>query len=287
MPAGMYAAEIGRLAGVRVPVIPMSHQYVVTQPFRARDRGDRRLPTLRDPDLLVYYREEGEGLVMGGYERESKPAFMPDGTGGLDDIPSDFNGRLLEDGPDRFEEIAENSKRRVPAMADVADHEADQRARGVHARQRVLPRGDRGARPVRRRRLLRPRAGGRRRDRQGDGRVDRGRRALDGPLAHGRAPVRRAVPLARLHALADPRDVRDLLRHPLPEPRARGRPAAARLARQHLASRPRRRVRREVRLGARELVRVELRGGRRVAAATRLGGNALVARDRRRAPRDP
>jgi 4-methylaminobutanoate oxidase (formaldehyde-forming) len=114
---GMYAAEIGRMAGVRVPVIPMSHQYVVTQPFR--ERGDRRLPTLRDPDLLVYYREDGEGLVMGGYERQSSPAFLPDGTGGLDRIPSDFNGRLLEDDPDRFEEIAENSKRRVPAMAEV------------------------------------------------------------------------------------------------------------------------------------------------------------------------
>src|SRR6188508_1262146 len=57
---GMYASEIGRMAGVRVPVIPMSHQYVVTQPFR--ERGGRRLPTLRDPDLLVYYREDGEGL---------------------------------------------------------------------------------------------------------------------------------------------------------------------------------------------------------------------------------
>ena len=114
---GMYAAEIGRMAGVRVPVLPMSHQYVVTQPFR--ERGERRLPTLRDPDLLVYYREDGEGLVMGGYERQSSPAFLPNGTGDLDRIPSDFNGRLLEDDPDRFEEIAENSKRRVPAMAEV------------------------------------------------------------------------------------------------------------------------------------------------------------------------
>jgi glycine cleavage system aminomethyltransferase T/glycine/D-amino acid oxidase-like deaminating enzyme len=115
--AGMYAAEIGRMAGVRAPVIPMSHQYVVTQPFR--ERGEGRLPTLRDPDLLVYYREEGAGLVMGGYERQSLPAFLPHGTGGLDRIPSDFNGRLLEDDPDRFEEIAENSKRRVPAMAEA------------------------------------------------------------------------------------------------------------------------------------------------------------------------
>jgi glycine cleavage system aminomethyltransferase T/glycine/D-amino acid oxidase-like deaminating enzyme len=114
---GMYAPQIGRMAGVRVPVIPMSHQYVVTQPFR--DRGGRRLPTLRDPDLLVYYREDGAGLVMGGYERRSSPAFLPDGVGGLDRIPPDFNGRLLEDDPDRFEEIAENSKRRVPAMDEI------------------------------------------------------------------------------------------------------------------------------------------------------------------------
>src|SRR3954469_9090872 len=114
---GMYAPEIGRMASVRVPVIAMSHQYVVTQPFR--ERGERRLPALRDPDLLVYYREDGDGLVMGGYERRSAPAFLPDGVGGLDHIPPDFNGRLLEDDPDRFEEIAENSKRRVPAMDEI------------------------------------------------------------------------------------------------------------------------------------------------------------------------
>ena len=35
---GMYAAEIGRLAGVRVPLVPMAHEYLVTQPFRERDR---------------------------------------------------------------------------------------------------------------------------------------------------------------------------------------------------------------------------------------------------------
>jgi glycine cleavage system aminomethyltransferase T/glycine/D-amino acid oxidase-like deaminating enzyme len=114
---GMYAAEIGRMAGVRIPVIPMSHQYLVTQPFRERD--GTHLPTLRDPDLLIYYREEGQGLVMGGYERQSEPAFLPNGTSGLDEIPPDFNGRLLEDDWGRFEEITENSKRRVPAMDEV------------------------------------------------------------------------------------------------------------------------------------------------------------------------
>ena len=114
---GMYAAEIGRMAGVRIPVIPMSHQYLVTQPFRERD--GEHLPTLRDPDLLIYFREDGGGLVMGGYERHSKPAFLPHGTSGLDGIPPDFNGRLLEEEWDRFEEITENSKRRVPIMDEV------------------------------------------------------------------------------------------------------------------------------------------------------------------------
>ncbi len=114
---GMFAAEIARMAGVRVPVIPMSHQYLVTQPFR--ERGEKPLPTLRDPDLLIYYREEGGGLIMGGYERTSEPAFMPDGPGGLDRIPQDFNGRLLEEDWDRFEEIIENSKRRVPVMDEI------------------------------------------------------------------------------------------------------------------------------------------------------------------------
>jgi glycine cleavage system aminomethyltransferase T/glycine/D-amino acid oxidase-like deaminating enzyme len=114
---GMYAAEIGRMAGVRIPAIPMSHQYLVTQPFRERD--GEHLPTLRDPDLLIYFREDGGGLVMGGYERHSKPAFLPRGTSGLDEIPHDFNGRLLEEEWDRFEEITENSKRRVPVMDEV------------------------------------------------------------------------------------------------------------------------------------------------------------------------
>ncbi|HEU5253568.1 MAG TPA: FAD-dependent oxidoreductase [Solirubrobacterales bacterium] len=134
---GMYAAEIARLAGIRVPLIPMSHQYLVTQPHDevrearqnqkvrrtfAPDSGQKdrhtrgHLPTLRDPDLLVYYREDGDGLVMGGYERRSEPAFLPQGTGRVEAIPADFNGRLLEEDWERFEEITENSKRRVPAM---------------------------------------------------------------------------------------------------------------------------------------------------------------------------
>src|SRR4051794_5360733 len=111
---GMYAAEIGRLAGVRVPIVPFAHEYLVTQPFYERTH---HLPTLRDPDNLVYYREEGEGLVMGGYERNSAPWSLDEHM--VDRIPPDFNGRLLEEDWPRFEEIANASKVRVPAMEDV------------------------------------------------------------------------------------------------------------------------------------------------------------------------
>jgi glycine cleavage system aminomethyltransferase T/glycine/D-amino acid oxidase-like deaminating enzyme len=122
---GMFAAEIARMAGVRVPLLPMSHQYLVTQPLdavrEARGSGEARrsLPTLRDPDWLVYYREDGDGLVMGGYERQSQPAFLPNVTGDFDAIPPDFNGRLLEEEWDRFEEITRNSEHRVPAMSEI------------------------------------------------------------------------------------------------------------------------------------------------------------------------
>ncbi len=113
--SGLYAAEIARMAGVRVPIIPMSHQYLVTAAFRKVTRGDAPLPTLRDPDNLVYYREDGAGLVMGGYERRSSPAFLNDKQ--LDEVPKDFNGKLLPEDWDRFTEISTNSAMRVPDMA--------------------------------------------------------------------------------------------------------------------------------------------------------------------------
>jgi 4-methylaminobutanoate oxidase (formaldehyde-forming) len=111
---GMYAAEIARMVDVRVPIVPMSHQYVVTAPFLD---GGAALPSLRDPDLLVYYRQEVRGLVMGGYERESAPWTAT--ARSYDAVPPDFNGKLLAEDWPRFTEIAENAQIRVPALGDV------------------------------------------------------------------------------------------------------------------------------------------------------------------------
>ena len=115
--AGLYTPEIARMVGFRVPIIPMSHQYMVTVPFRQVEKNSTRLPTLRDPDNLVYYREDGAGIVMGGYERKSAPTFLDADL--VDHVPYDFNGKLLPEDWSRFEEIAVNSAMRVPEMANV------------------------------------------------------------------------------------------------------------------------------------------------------------------------
>ena len=106
---GMFAPEIGRLAGVTVPIIPMAHQYLFTEAIDGVDAG---LPQLRDPDNLVYFREEVGGLCMGGYERNPAPW-------SLDGVPPDFNGKLLAPDWPRFEEIMAGAVRRVPAIADA------------------------------------------------------------------------------------------------------------------------------------------------------------------------
>ena len=106
---GMFAAEIGRQVGVTVPLIPMAHEYLITTPSGL----PRDMPTMRDPSLLVYYRPESGGLIMGGYERDPKPW-------GLEGIPSDFNSKLLEPDWDRFEPLMTNAIVRTPTLKDAS-----------------------------------------------------------------------------------------------------------------------------------------------------------------------
>ena len=91
---GIFAQELGALAGVNVPIVPMAHEYVVTRPAGL----PLEMPTMRDPSLLVYFRPESGGLVMGGYERDPAPW-------ALDGITPDFNSRLLEEDWPRFEPL--------------------------------------------------------------------------------------------------------------------------------------------------------------------------------------
>jgi glycine cleavage system aminomethyltransferase T/glycine/D-amino acid oxidase-like deaminating enzyme len=105
---GIFARELGALAGVNVPIVPMAHEYLVTKPAGL----PLEMPTMRDPSLLVYFRPESGGLIMGGYERSPAPW-------SLDGIPPDFNGKLLAEDWPRFEELMHNAVRRVPALEEM------------------------------------------------------------------------------------------------------------------------------------------------------------------------
>jgi glycine cleavage system T protein len=104
--AGQWGGEVGKMVGLFLPVVPMAHLYIITKPIEGIGHN---FPTLRDPDLLVYWREEVGGLVTGGYERDPAPF-------GLKGIPKDFKYQLLPPDWDRFTPLMENSIKRVPAV---------------------------------------------------------------------------------------------------------------------------------------------------------------------------
>lgn len=104
--AGMWGREVGKMVGLNLPVIPMAHLYLMTKPIEG---VTSKFPNLRDPDLLVYWREEVGGLITGGYERQ--PA-----TFGMNGIPRNFKYQLLAPDWERFAPLMENSIRRVPAI---------------------------------------------------------------------------------------------------------------------------------------------------------------------------
>jgi glycine cleavage system aminomethyltransferase T/glycine/D-amino acid oxidase-like deaminating enzyme len=108
--AGQWAKRVGALAGVNVPLHSAEHFYVVTEPV---DGVRRDLPVLRDPDGYTYFKEEIGGLVAGGFEPRAKPWVAPD------EVPDDFEFRLLPEDWDQFSILMENALWRIPALADT------------------------------------------------------------------------------------------------------------------------------------------------------------------------
>jgi sarcosine dehydrogenase len=103
---GMWARQLGAMAGVAVPLHPVKHQYIITEKIEGLSPD---APTLRDPDRRTYFKEEVGGLVMGGYEPN------PQGwvTG---DIPPNWEFRLFDDDFDHFGQHLEQAMARVPAL---------------------------------------------------------------------------------------------------------------------------------------------------------------------------
>ena len=107
--AGQWAREVGALAGVNVPLVSVQHQFMVTEPI---DGLPRDMPTIRDPDRLIYFKEDVGGLVAGVYEPNPK-AWATDG------IPKGFHFTLLDSDWEHFEPAIKQCIERVPALANA------------------------------------------------------------------------------------------------------------------------------------------------------------------------
>ncbi|MFI6506370.1 FAD-dependent oxidoreductase [Streptosporangium sp. NPDC050855] len=103
--AGAASGRVGRLAGVDVPVVPIKHQYVVTEPFEVSSF----MPTVRDPDNIVYFREEGGGILVGGYIRDPE---IWDTAEPLQEPRTLFSPNMP-----KFQESWDSAVRRVPGLA--------------------------------------------------------------------------------------------------------------------------------------------------------------------------
>jgi dimethylglycine dehydrogenase len=111
--AGLWAREVGRMAGVHVPIIPMEHHYIVTGDIEEIAEFDRELPLILDLDGEMYLRQERDGVILGVYERNSTPW-------SVDSTPWDYNETaLLEPRLDDLESALMNGFKRFPSVAEA------------------------------------------------------------------------------------------------------------------------------------------------------------------------
>ncbi len=110
--AGYRAGEVMEMVGQKLPIVTMSHQYLITEPIPELEARPDKLPLLRDPDISYYLREERDGLILGPYEWKATPMW-------LDGMPDDFANQLWEDDLDRIEWYIEQAIERVPLLGSV------------------------------------------------------------------------------------------------------------------------------------------------------------------------
>ncbi len=109
--AGMWGHEVGRMAGVNVPLHACEHFYIVTENID----GLTQLPVLRVPDECAYYKEDARKILLGAFEPNAKPWAM-------DGIPDTFEFDQLPEDFDHFEPILEDACNRMPMLAEAGIH---------------------------------------------------------------------------------------------------------------------------------------------------------------------
>ena len=104
--AGQWSRDLGRKAGIAVPLHSAEHFYIVTKRIAGVTPD---LPVMRDPDGFIYYKEEVGGLLMGGFEPVAKPW-------GTEGIPESFEFQLLPEDWDQFEPLMRAAIHRTPCL---------------------------------------------------------------------------------------------------------------------------------------------------------------------------
>ncbi len=110
--AGLWGREVAALAGITLPLQPTEHQYFVTETIAQIAAMDRRLPSVADRDGEYYLRQEGQGLLIGAYEKDLK--FWAEGG-----TPLDFAHDLFPDDLERIEDNMMRAIDRVPAVGEA------------------------------------------------------------------------------------------------------------------------------------------------------------------------
>jgi 4-methylaminobutanoate oxidase (formaldehyde-forming) len=103
---GMWSRELGLRCGVNLPLYPVEHHYIVTNPIEG---AFDELPLGRDPDLCIYFRGEGNGIMLGAFQKFTKPWLV-------DKIPDDFSFKLLDADWEKYEEPLAAGRWRIPAL---------------------------------------------------------------------------------------------------------------------------------------------------------------------------
>ena len=112
--AGLWAREVGKLAGINLPVQPMEHHYLITESIPEIEalEKDKRLPVGTDFDGNIYFRQEGKGMLLGTYEEKSTP-WQINGT------PLNFGHELLEPKLENIQDRLAIGFKRMPVLEKI------------------------------------------------------------------------------------------------------------------------------------------------------------------------
>ncbi|MEE2707986.1 MAG: FAD-dependent oxidoreductase [Gemmatimonadota bacterium] len=107
---GMWTRELGLRCGVTIPLYPVEHHYIVSEPIEG---AHDNLPVGRDPDTQIYFRSEGDAIMLGAFQLYSKPWMV-------DRIPDDFSFQLLEPDWDKYQQPLEAGQHLIPALKETS-----------------------------------------------------------------------------------------------------------------------------------------------------------------------